>query len=49
VGGAFYPDDGQSAEELLSEADRRMYETKQEHHDRMSEIFGEAMHKAVDA
>jgi diguanylate cyclase (GGDEF)-like protein/putative nucleotidyltransferase with HDIG domain len=49
VGGAFYPDDGQSAEELLSEADRRMYETKQEHHDKMSEIFGEAMHKAVDA
>ncbi|MBI3697220.1 MAG: diguanylate cyclase [Acidobacteria bacterium] len=29
VGGAFYPDDGNDAEQLLAEADRRMYKVKQ--------------------
>jgi diguanylate cyclase (GGDEF)-like protein len=28
VGEAFYPDDGSDAEELLAEADRRMYKSK---------------------
>ena len=32
VGHASYPQDGQVAEQLLSEADRRMYVVKQEHH-----------------
>ncbi len=32
VGSAFYPADGSSAEELLSEADRRMYEVKEKHY-----------------
>jgi predicted signal transduction protein with EAL and GGDEF domain len=29
VGEAFYPDDGPDAEQLLAEADRRMYKSKQ--------------------
>jgi diguanylate cyclase (GGDEF)-like protein/putative nucleotidyltransferase with HDIG domain len=32
IGCAFYPQDGSSAEELLSEADRRMYESKESHY-----------------
>ena len=32
VGSAFYPVDGTSAEELLSEADRRMYDEKEKHY-----------------
>jgi diguanylate cyclase (GGDEF)-like protein/putative nucleotidyltransferase with HDIG domain len=32
VGSAFYPVDGTSAEELLSEADRRMYNVKEKHY-----------------
>ena len=28
VGEAFYPDDGSDAEQLLAEADRRMYKSK---------------------
>jgi diguanylate cyclase (GGDEF)-like protein/putative nucleotidyltransferase with HDIG domain len=32
VGAAFYPKDGSSAEELLSEADRAMYEAKETHY-----------------
>jgi diguanylate cyclase (GGDEF)-like protein len=32
VGSAFYPVDGTSAEELLSEADRRMYDVKEKHY-----------------
>ena len=32
VGEAFYPDDGLDAEQLLTEADRRMYQMKQAHH-----------------
>src|SRR5579884_114420 len=32
VGAAFYPKDGRDAEQLLAEADRRMYVVKQQHH-----------------
>ena len=32
IGSAFYPDDGVSAEELLSEADRSMYQIKEKHY-----------------
>jgi len=32
AGVAFYPEDGMDAEQLLAEADRRMYATKQNHH-----------------
>jgi diguanylate cyclase (GGDEF)-like protein len=32
VGAAFYPKDGHDAEQLLAEADRRMYVVKQQHH-----------------
>jgi GGDEF domain-containing protein len=32
VGAAFYPKDGLTAEELLSEADRSMYEAKESHY-----------------
>jgi GGDEF domain-containing protein len=31
VGVAFYPDDGEDAEQLLVAADRRMYSMKQDH------------------
>jgi GGDEF domain-containing protein len=31
VGEAFYPIDGNNAEELLATADRRMYKSKQHH------------------
>ena len=34
VGAAFYPQDGLDAEQLLAEADRRMYADKQLHYDR---------------
>jgi diguanylate cyclase (GGDEF)-like protein/putative nucleotidyltransferase with HDIG domain len=32
VGAAYYPRDGRDAEQLLAEADRRMYVVKQQHH-----------------
>ncbi len=32
VGAAMFPEDGEDAERLLSEADRRMYHVKQQHH-----------------
>jgi GGDEF domain-containing protein len=32
VGFSFYPDDGASGEDLLSEADRSMYEVKEKHY-----------------
>jgi diguanylate cyclase (GGDEF)-like protein/putative nucleotidyltransferase with HDIG domain len=32
VGAAYYPKDGRDAEQLLAEADRRMYVVKQQHH-----------------
>jgi diguanylate cyclase (GGDEF)-like protein/putative nucleotidyltransferase with HDIG domain len=47
VGYAFYPNDGQSAEELLTEADRRMYEIKREHHQKISATFNHPADKAV--
>ena len=34
IGCAFYPNDGTDAEQLLAEADRRMYSAKREHHER---------------
>jgi GGDEF domain-containing protein len=33
VGAAVYPRDGSDAEQLLAEADRRMYAAKQSHYD----------------
>ena len=33
VGAAFYPQDGSDAEQLLAEADRKMYADKQQHYD----------------
>jgi len=38
IGSAFYPQDGVTAEELLSEADRRMYETKGIYYKQLSEV-----------
>jgi diguanylate cyclase (GGDEF)-like protein len=38
IGCAFYPEDGDTAEELLSEADRRMYESKENYYKRFGEI-----------
>ena len=35
VGSAFHPDDGVSAEELLSEADRSMYQVKEQHYSKL--------------
>ena len=35
VGHAFYPNDGADAEDLLAEADRRMYAEKQEHRNKL--------------
>ena len=40
VGVAIYPNDGLDAEQLLSEADHRMYVEKQIHHARMAPSFG---------
>jgi len=37
IGSAFYPQDGSTAEELLSEADRRMYEAKGNHYRTLSD------------
>jgi diguanylate cyclase (GGDEF)-like protein/putative nucleotidyltransferase with HDIG domain len=39
AGTAFYPQDGVNAEQLLAEADRRMYATKRDHH----ESFGSGL------
>jgi diguanylate cyclase (GGDEF)-like protein/putative nucleotidyltransferase with HDIG domain len=39
VGHAFYPDEGADAEQLLSEADRRMFAQKRQHH---NELYTEA-------
>jgi diguanylate cyclase (GGDEF)-like protein/putative nucleotidyltransferase with HDIG domain len=35
IGSSFYPADGASGEELLSEADRSMYESKEEHYTKL--------------
>ena len=37
IGSAFHPDDGSTAEEILSEADRRMYESKQLYYKQLGE------------
>jgi len=39
IGCALYPQDGSTAEELLSEADRRMYESKENHY----KLLGESL------
>jgi diguanylate cyclase (GGDEF)-like protein len=38
VGNAFFMQDGTDAEQLLAEADRRMYSVKQVHHDREAAV-----------
>jgi diguanylate cyclase (GGDEF)-like protein/putative nucleotidyltransferase with HDIG domain len=38
VGSAFSPDDGLSVEELLSEADRSMYDTKEKHYSKFQPV-----------
>jgi GGDEF domain-containing protein len=38
IGCAFYPKDGATAEELLSEADRRMYESKETYYKQRREV-----------
>jgi GGDEF domain-containing protein len=38
MGAAFYPQDGVDAEQLLAEADRKMYTAKQLHYDRRDKI-----------
>ena len=38
IGCAFWPEDGLTAEELLAEADRRMYETKEKHYRQLGEV-----------
>lgn len=37
IGCSFFPSDGSTAEELLSEADRRMYESKEQHYRELGE------------
>jgi diguanylate cyclase (GGDEF)-like protein/putative nucleotidyltransferase with HDIG domain len=38
VGSSFYPADGSTGEELLSEADRSMYEVKERHYSRLQQV-----------
>jgi GGDEF domain-containing protein len=38
VGSAFYPTDGLSVEDLLSEADRSMYENKERHYSKLQQV-----------
>ena len=38
IGCAFHPEDGATAEELLSEADRRMYESKESYYRQLGEV-----------
>src|SRR6266568_3878007 len=38
VGSSFYPSDGASGEELLSEADRNMYEVKEKHYSKAESV-----------
>jgi GGDEF domain-containing protein len=38
VGSALFPADGISGEELLSEADRSMYEVKEKHYSRFQSV-----------
>ena len=46
IGCAFYPDAGSDAEQLLTEADRRMYSVKQSHHERTTRMQGIAASSA---
>jgi GGDEF domain-containing protein len=39
VGTALYPDDGMTTEELLSEADRAMYECKESHYKQRGQLL----------
>jgi diguanylate cyclase (GGDEF)-like protein len=39
VGTALYPDDGRTTEELLSEADRAMYECKENHYKHRGQLL----------
>jgi GGDEF domain-containing protein len=38
VGSSFYPSDGASGEELLSEADRNMYDVKEKHYSKAESV-----------
>ena len=38
VGSAFYPADGLSVEQLLSESDRSMYEVKEKHYSKLQSV-----------
>jgi GGDEF domain-containing protein len=38
VGSAFYPLDGLSVEQLLSESDRSMYEVKEKHYSKVQPV-----------
>jgi diguanylate cyclase (GGDEF)-like protein/putative nucleotidyltransferase with HDIG domain len=49
VGAAAYPEDGDTAEQLLAEADRRMYRVKQEHHRETAARRAQAAETAQDA
>jgi len=40
VGAAFYPEDGTDVEQLLAEADRKMYAVKQLHHENAGSLSG---------
>jgi diguanylate cyclase (GGDEF)-like protein len=46
LGAAFYPDDGQDAERLLSEADRRMYAVKTVHHSKAPRLTRQSLEKS---
>jgi diguanylate cyclase (GGDEF)-like protein len=47
IGCAFYPDAGSDAEQLLTEADRRMYIIKQAQHERVARMQGVAAPSAT--
>ena len=47
AGIAVYPDDGEDAEELLAESDRRMYVMKQQHHDQQNATASPAARSAT--
>ena len=47
VGGSFFPEDGGTAEELLAEADRRMYTAKESHYRQVSESTREQLLDAI--
>jgi len=47
IGCAFYPDAGSDADQLLTEADRKMYVLKQEHHEQAARMHGVASSSAT--